>query len=115
MTPIRVLTAVAFSAALAAPAFAQDATQPEDTMTTPPAATEPTSTTDVAPAADQSATPASGVVLQSSPTPVDQAYTLKAGDPSVVSNGPVADTAENRAKYGGPDSSTGKRTKPAGN
>ena len=40
---------------------------------------------------------------------------LKAGDAGVVSNGPVPDTPENRAKYGSPDSHGGKRTKPAGN
>ncbi len=40
---------------------------------------------------------------------------LKAGDPGVVSNGPVADTPENRAKYGRPDSHAGTRTAPAGN
>ena len=32
-----------------------------------------------------------------------------------VTNGPVPDTAENRAKYGSPMSHAGKRTKPAGN
>ncbi|MBP7703867.1 MAG: hypothetical protein KA105_01125 [Caulobacter sp.] len=122
MTPIRLLTAAAFSALLAGAAVAQDAGQPvDDTMPsapptasdTPPVTEE--SNTPMAPAAEQSATPASGVVRQSSPTPVDQAYTLKAGDPSVVSNGPVPDTAENRAKYGAPISNGGKRTKPAGN
>lgn len=34
---------------------------------------------------------------------------------STVTNGPVPDTAENRAKYGGPMSRAGKRTQPAGN
>jgi len=32
-----------------------------------------------------------------------------------ITNGPVPDTAENRARYGGPMSNAGKRTKPAGN
>ncbi len=32
-----------------------------------------------------------------------------------VTNGPVPDTAENRAKYGSPMSHAGKHTKPAGN
>jgi hypothetical protein len=33
----------------------------------------------------------------------------------VVTNGPVPDTAENRAKYGGPQSRAGKRTAAKGN
>ena len=40
---------------------------------------------------------------------------MKAGDPNVVSNGPVPDTPENRAKYGKPMSNAGKRSTPAGN
>ena len=33
----------------------------------------------------------------------------------VVTNGPVPDTAANRARFGKPDSHAGKRTAPAGN
>jgi hypothetical protein len=51
----------------------------------------------------------------SSPTPVDQASGLTAGDTSVVSNGPVPDTAANRARYGSPMSHAGRVTTPAGN
>jgi hypothetical protein len=51
----------------------------------------------------------------SSPTPADQAYTLKAGEPNVVSNGPVPDTVANRRLYGGPMSNAGRRTAPQGN
>lgn len=40
---------------------------------------------------------------------------MKAGDANVVSNGPVPDTPENRAKYGKPMSNAGKRSTPAGN
>jgi hypothetical protein len=82
-----------------------------------------------APAASDAATPTSAVaqdpsapmgstanpIPQSSPTPTDQASSLTAGDPSVVSNGPVPDTKANRAKYGQPLSATGRSTKPAGN
>jgi len=53
-------------------------------------------------------------IPQSSPTPPDQAYHLKAGDPNVVSNAPVADTPENRAAYGQPMSRAGKATTPKG-
>jgi hypothetical protein len=34
---------------------------------------------------------------------------------TLVTNGPVPDTAQNRAKYGGPMSHAGKRTAAAGN
>jgi len=34
---------------------------------------------------------------------------------TVVSNAPIPDTPENRAKYGQPMSRAGKRTKPIGN
>ena len=54
-------------------------------------------------------------ILQSSPTPPDQAYKLVAGAPNTVSNAPIPDTAENRAKYGGPQSNGGRKTPPRGN
>ncbi len=120
MTPIRLFAAAAaVSALIAGPAFAQvPATSPEDAAHMPPAATQP------APAADQSGTPASAttidpatgamVVRQDSVSP-EQAATLKAGDANVVTNGPIPDTAENRARYGGPISNGGRRTAPAGN
>ncbi|MET3667557.1 fasciclin domain-containing protein [Caulobacter sp. 1776] len=97
---------------------------PADQTTTATTTTAaPTSTTDMAadPAASPSATAApaagvnsSGVVPVSSQSPDAQA-SLKAGDPNVVSNPPVADTRENRAKYGAPMSNAGKRTAPKGN
>ena len=46
---------------------------------------------------------------QAAPTSTD------ASGNSVVSNGPVADTPANRAKYGKPMSMAGRMTKPAGN
>ena len=54
-------------------------------------------------------------IPQSSPTPADQAYRLKAGDPNVVSNAPIPDTPETRARVGQPMSRTGKRTPATGN
>jgi hypothetical protein len=35
--------------------------------------------------------------------------------PSILTNGPIPDTAENRAKYGPPDSNAGKRSAAKGN
>lgn len=66
------------------------------------------------PSATTTATDSAGVVPMSSQAPEAQA-TLKAGDANVVTNGPVADTPENRAKYGLPESNAGKRTKAKGN
>lgn len=119
MTPIRLLAAAAGCAVLAGPALAQaPATMPQDAAHMPPAATRP------APAADQSGVPASAmtldpatgamVVRQDSVSP-ERAAMLKAGDANVVTNGPIPDTPENRARYGAPISNGGKRTAPAGN
>ncbi len=96
-------------------------TMPAD-QTTPSAqtTTAPTTSTDMAadPAAAPSAPAAgvnsSGTVAVSSKSPEEQA-SLKAGDANVVTNGPVPDTRENRAKYGGPMSNGGRHTAPKGN
>jgi len=122
MSLTRLLTAAAVSTLLAGPALAQSASSPEPAPP-PPAAphadmmmTPRTAEESAAPASANAVDPsAPAVILQSSPTPPDQAWRLKAGDPSVVSNGPVPDTAENRAKYGQPMSNGGKRTRPVGN
>ena len=55
------------------------------------------------------------IVALVSPMAADQAYALKAGDPTVVSNAPIPDTKANRARYGSPLSTTGRKTAPAGN
>ncbi len=56
------------------------------------------STTPMAPSADTSAANSNATVTE-----------------TTVTNGPVPDTAANRAKYGAPLSHAGKKTKPAGN
>jgi hypothetical protein len=61
---------------------------------------------------------AAGNPAGNTPTVPDQAQAPASGATAVattITNGPVPDTAENRAKYGGPMSHTGKKTKPAGN
>ncbi len=118
MTPIRLLAAAAVTAFIAGPALAQDPATMHNPADMPTAATQP------APAADQSGTPASAmtfdpatgtmVVRRDSVSP-EQAAMLKPGDANVVTNGPIPDTAENRARYGAPISNGGKRTAPAGN
>jgi len=66
------------------------------------------------PSATTTATDSAGVVPMSS-QPSDIQANMKAGDTNVVTNGPVADTPENRAKYGAPMSNAGKRTAAKGN
>jgi hypothetical protein len=67
-----------------------------------------------------SAAPTSGVNAATGPIPADQlppgqANALAAGDNQLVANKPVPDTPANRAKFGGPKSHGGKKTKPIGN
>ncbi len=74
----------------------------------------------MAPSADQAGMPASAMTndpntaVASSPTPAADAYTLKAGDPNVVSNQPVPDTRANRAQFGKPLSNAGRHTAATG-
>lgn len=117
MNTARLLTAAALAAALAAPlaARADPATDSSGAVNAPAATSAgvPVAAT----VGDQAAplgTPAHPIP-QSSPTPPDQASSLVAGDATVVSNGPVPDTPENRARYGQPLSASGRMTKPASN
>ena len=78
--------------------------QSADTAVNPPAAdtapyTAPVDSTTVAPAAG---------------APTERAPAATAGT-DLVTNGPVPDTRENRAKYGMPMSNAGRHTKAAGN
>ena len=86
--------------AAAGAASAQAVNASGDTAVNPPAAS-----------ADFNAAPAGGYA--SSDTLGDTSK-LKAGDPSVVSNPPVPDTQENRAKFGRPMSHAGRVTAPNG-
>ena len=119
MTLTRLLTAAGFAVMLAAgSAHAQSAdtdttvsvdAQGNTTTTTTTTVTDPVTGLPVA--ADAAAT--AGV-------PASSLTTTTMGEPGTVTtrtvtNGPVPDTAENRAKYGQPMSRAGKRTTPAGN
>jgi len=55
------------------------------------------------------------VVLPADSTPPEEAWRLRPGDPQVTSNPPVPDTAQNRSRFGGPDSNGGRATRPVGN
>ena len=71
-----------------------------------------TTTTTVAPVAAAAPAP-TGQATETSTTTVAPSGASVTN--SLVSNGPVPDTAENRAKYGGPMSHAGKRTPAKGN
>ena len=86
-------------------AYAQT-TAPEDQMATPPAS------------ADMAAQPAPNTTdtTMSSPAPTTTTMASNTGvNVQTVTNGPVPDTPENRAKYGQPMSHAGKKTAPVGN
>ncbi|MDO9335980.1 MAG: hypothetical protein Q7T61_06240 [Caulobacter sp.] len=115
------LAAIAFAAAIGGSALAQS--QPSDDQSMP-SSEEEMMQDDAAVDAAGPSTYASDIAADAarpaaipvgSPTPVEQAHLLKAGDPSVVSNAPVADTPATRRAYGGPDSNGGKQTRPVGN
>lgn len=106
----------AFATLAAAPALAQStdpAVPPTDPATRMPAEQPMPPMPGDADSTMPSQSPVT--ILQSSPTPADQAYKLTAGAPNTVSNQPIPDTAENRAKYGGPMSNGGRKTAPRGN
>jgi hypothetical protein len=115
LTAIRLTPALFAAAALmTGAAFAQDDPAPVD-PTSDTAAQAPTGVPVNAAATERTTPDGRPIMLLPSPTPASQAHLLKAGDPSVVSNPPVPDTADNRARYGGPTSNGGRKTAPRGN
>lgn len=108
------IAACAASALMAGAAMAQDT---KDTLkTAPPEQIQdsPSSPLTVNPLPDQTVLPArpadTGVITETSATIPGATLTVE-----TVTNGPVPDTPENRAKYGMPDSRAGKMTAPRGN
>ncbi|WP_446486016.1 hypothetical protein [Caulobacter sp. LARHSG274] len=77
---------------------------PSAATTLPAPAPAPTGT-----AADTAAT------VPASSMPAEQQAGLKAGDPGVTANPPIADTPQNRQLYGKPLSNAGRRSTPNGN
>ena len=79
----------------------------------------PPAEAEAAPPADTSATTSTETTASTDVTPPAASATNYAQAASVttttVTNGPVPDTAENRAKYGQPMSNAGKRTAARGN
>ena len=113
---MRLLAITASAALLAGAAQAQDSAT-AGAAVTPPAGAQPVAPATAAPVdtTGYNSQASGAATVPASSSALGDAATLKAGDPGVVSNPPVADTPENRAKYGKPDSSAGKHTQPAGN
>lgn len=101
------MTGVAYaqSTSSPAPAPAYPSTGGSVTATTPSTDTTVTGTT----------SSSSGVVTSSTTTSADVAGQNASVTTTLTTNGPVADTPENRRKYGGPMSHAGKHTAPKGN
>ena len=114
MSSVNILGLAAAAALLAAPAFALAQASPPMNDQGAPAASQPdgangaTIDTTLAPSSGANA---SGVLTSQSTTDQNGATVTN----TLVTNGPVADTPANRAKYGAPMSNAGKRTAPAGN
>lgn len=112
MKPVFSLSILALAIAAPTVTLAQsypaDQTAPQQAASPPPQTAMPAT---AAPSAETNAINAS----TGQPLPPDQASALASGDNRLITNGPVPDTAANRAKYGGPNSRAGRHTKPAGN
>jgi hypothetical protein len=112
------IASLAATCALAAGAVIAQASPPHPAAG-PASETADPSAAAPATAASQAATPASATIggaggVASSPTPPDEAFRLKAGDPTVVSNNPIPDTPANRQLYGGPTSRAGRHSAASG-
>jgi hypothetical protein len=93
-----------------------DDKQYQEKVTVPIGSTATSTTADVAPPPAEPAASASTDVTASAATTAAADTSASASFTSMtVTNGPVPDTAENRAKYGQPMSRAGKRTAVAGN
>ena len=81
------------------------------------AVAQPASGSAPATALDRSAPPATETATPATSRGVNTSVTVDANGVRhyLITNGPVPDTPENRAKYGGPMSNGGRHTKPAGN
>ena len=126
---VRIATAAAALALMSGAAMAQStapagapvnpdptAAAPADqTMPADPSATTTTTTTTTTESTMAPTGAATDTAGRVSSMPAEQQATLKAGDPNVTSNPPVADTPENRKLYGKPLSNAGRHTAAKGN
>jgi hypothetical protein len=112
--------ALAASAASAQPAPTDQTPPPAADQSAPATApdaapAQPMGQAAQAPAATSAGANTNATVVNPGDAPPAQVQALAQGDNSLTSMSPVPDTPANRAKFGGPMSMTGKRTKPAGN
>jgi hypothetical protein len=115
------IIAAAATGLMASAAFAQDAKSYPDKILTPPDKIQDSplspNTVNPLPMPKNDVTP-SVVGAQTNVSVTVPVSDLPAGSTlttTLVTNGPVPDTAANRAKYGTPESRAGKMTRPAGN
>lgn len=124
---VRIATATAVLALMSGAAMAQS-TAPQAPMNPDPTAAapadqtmpaDPTATTTTTTTTTESTMAPTGAATDTagrvSSMPAEQQATLKAGDPNVVSNPPIADTPENRKAYGAPISNAGRHSAAKGN
>jgi hypothetical protein len=107
--------ATAGMAANTAGAEGQNAAAQNTTTPVPTDSSAGPNATATAPAASAPDASMNGMDMTQSPPPQSQNGEPMAGQPGVVSNGPVPDTPESRANNGQPMSNAGKETPPAGN
>ena len=102
---------------LAGAAHAQQVNKPmvPDPAPAPTSATNPGSLTDPNVATSGAATVTDPAAAPSATSPATSSDASAVVSTTTVTNGPVADTPENRAKYGQPMSRAGKRTAAKGN
>ena len=105
--------AAAATALIGGAAYAQDPPAQPAQAGQPAPAVVPNTTAADATAAAQAAAPTGQTVSTAATTVTDRSGASTTV--STTTNGPVADTPANRAKYGGPMSHAGKRTLAKGN
>jgi hypothetical protein len=107
---IKALICAAAASTLATAALAQDNSNDRDV-------TAPSASQSQGPAATENSVPATAVTpsanVASSTTTIDADGAVVTNQ--VITNGPVPDTPENRARYGQPLSHAGRMTAPRGN
>lgn len=108
MHPKLLIAAAATASLLAGAAFAQPSSSNVDQSTAVNPVPTASGAVNASATTDSSVAPAAGA-------PVERSSAASVGGTQLVTNGPVPDTVENRAKYGKPMSNAGRMTKPAGN
>ena len=120
MTLTRLLTAAGFAAMLAAGSAYAQSTDTDTTVSVDTQGNTTTTTTTTTVTDPVTGLPVAADAAATAGVPASSLTTTTMGEPGTVTtrtvtNGPVPDTAENRAKYGQPLSRAGRRTAARGN